>query len=120
MAALTVQTASLSGVTPTFNTCASGGDSFLNDGNVFVEVVNAHVSQSRTVTFAAASATLTHDGFGTVPVSNTAVTVAASTRKIIGPFPTARFNNSSGAVAVTYSDSAADLSMAVINLPQVQ
>jgi hypothetical protein len=102
MATLTVTDLSLTGATPTLTAAAGGGDVFANDGRVFFMVTNASTA-SKTLTFTAQQTTARAPGFGDVTVSNTTLAVPAATTKIIGPFPTSRFNNSSGQVAVTYS-----------------
>ena len=50
MATLTVEQAVVTGLAPTFNAAASGGDEFPNDGNTVVHVKNANVSVARQVT----------------------------------------------------------------------
>jgi hypothetical protein len=97
MAALTVQKAVLTGVAPTFVAAAGGGDTFVNDGETYLEVKNAGGS-GITVTVSAQSAcnqgTL-HDSVTTVP--------ATTGDRVIGPFNTTRFNNSAGSCSITYS-----------------
>ncbi len=97
---------------------ASGGDVVPNDrNNVFILVKNGHASATRTVTVAAQT---THrgasDGFPAMTLSNAQVTVAAQGQQIIGPFPNA-FNNGSGQLALTYSDSGADITIAPFTMP---
>lgn len=120
MANLTTQTISSSaGTVLTKANCASGGDSFANDGHTFLSITNAHATDSRTVTIdAKASANV--PGLGNITLADTVVTVAAQTTKLIGPFPRGRFNNDQGKVALTYSNSAADLTIAVVSLKQEQ
>lgn len=115
MADLTVQAPGLTGAVPTFNTAAAGGDTFTNNGHTLIEVVNAHGSATRDVTIDARPTSVDKDGFGNIAISDTVVTIAASSRKVIGPFPPARFNNTSEKVSLSYSDSAANITVAVIS-----
>lgn len=90
----------------------AGGDQFTNTGNQQVMVTNAHATLARTVTFASPNA----DNFGVINAAhNAAIVVAALTTKAIGPFATGRFNDANGMVQVTYSDSGADLTIAVLD-----
>ena len=107
MAALTVQRPSVAGVAQTMATAASGGDTVVNDGNVFLRVTNAHAANPRTVTIDSPN---TCDFLLAANAAHDAVVViAALTTKIIGPFPVGRFSST---LAVSYSDSAADLTIA--------
>jgi hypothetical protein len=112
MAILTVQRPGIGGATLTLTAAASGGDSFRNTGVESFEITNAHASASRTVTFD--SPGTCSFGLSANAAHDAVITVAAMTTKIIGPFPTGRFNDTNGRVQVTYSDSAADLSVAVV------
>lgn len=120
-ATLTVQSMSLDGLqyTSAAVAAASGGDSFSNDGRTFYLITNASAG-TRTATFDAV-ASLTKPGFGTVTITDTAVTVPGSGtnggRVMIGPFPPDRFNNSVGHVSVTYSDSGANLTVVPVKMP---
>lgn len=79
-----------------YASAAGGGDSFPNTGVEFVEVVNGGVG----------SITVTLDIQATVDsqaVTDRTVTVAASGRKIIGPFPTAVYNDANSRVNLSYS-----------------
>lgn len=121
MATLSVQNMALTGLQYTTSTAAAaGGDVFANDGRTYIIIKNASAS-TRTATFDAV-ASLDKPGFGTVPIADTAITVPGSGTNgglvMIGPFPPDRFNNASGQVSVTYSDSAADLTVGVIRMPQ--
>lgn len=111
MATLTVAEATLAGATHTLVAAASGGDQFSNDGKTLFIIKNAHATNPRTVTFDS----LMLSNFETD--GNIAVVVAALTTVIIGPFSPARFNNqSTGRIGVTYSDSAADLTVQAVKL----
>lgn len=110
MATLTVTQIDRSGVVHTLGAAASGGDVFPNTGREFIVVRNAAAAATRTVTFA-----LTRTVDSVTPAGK-AVTLAQSTTRMIGPFPTELYNNSNGQVAVTYSDSAADVTVQVLRL----
>lgn len=110
MAALTVQRPTVSGVAQTMATAASGGDTVANDGKVFLRVTNAHATLSRTVTVDAPG-TCSH-GLTANAAHDAVVTIAGVTTKIIGPFPIDRFSET---LAITYSDSAADLTIAAFS-----
>lgn len=105
MAALTPQQVSITGLTPTYATAASGGDTFENNGTEIVQVWNDHASAARTVTFATSQ---TVEGLA---VADRAITItAANDSAIIGPFNKAVYGST---VAITYSDSAADMRIGV-------
>lgn len=100
MAVLTVQDAVVSGLTESLAAAAGGGDSFDNNGQCILEVVNG----------GGGSITVTIDDPGSPsPAGATqfnpdvAVTVGAGASKLIGPFPPFRFNDANGRVNVSYS-----------------
>jgi hypothetical protein len=106
MAQLTVQTISqglnkttgaYAGITPTYASAASGGDSFLNtDGRTFLQIKNAGSS----ITVTIASRKLCSQGHDHDPV----ITVGATTGDVMaGPFNPEEFNDAAGLVSVTYS-----------------
>lgn len=109
MAALTIAQPSLTGGVATPVAAASGGDTFVNDGRTYLRVTNAHADTARTVTVDSPNTcsfnVTAHAGHDSV------TSVAAQTTREIGPFPVDRF---SGTCSVTYSDSAADLTVSVI------
>lgn len=112
MALLTLEQPSKTGAAYTMAVAASGGDTFANTGREFVLIKNAHATESRTITF---------DAPGTCDFELVAgsahdlvVTLLAETEQMVGPFSQTRFNDGSGLVHVTYSDSAADLTIAVV------
>lgn len=110
MAVLTVQKPSVAGVAQTMATAAAGGDTFANSGREFLRVTNSHATLARTVTVD--SPTTCDHGVSANAAHDSIVSVAALTTKIIGPFPTNRFSETG---TITYSDSAADLTIAVIS-----
>tara|TARA_R100000458_G_C8264805_1_gene239965 strand:- start:1304 stop:1669 length:366 start_codon:yes stop_codon:yes gene_type:complete len=115
MAALTVQTISEGGlVLPTYETAASGGDTMANTGKEFLLVKNGHGSATRTVTVTAQTTSLAHPTLGTLSRDNIAVTIVAGKTVLIGPFYTEAFNTDAGNIAITYSDSAANITILAI------
>ena len=93
--ALTLQTIVKTGITPTYAAANVDGNSFANDGNTFLDVVNGSASPI----------TVTIQTPGTVDdlaVAERTVTVANATTKRIGPFPPGIYNQS-GEVYVDYS-----------------
>ena len=112
MATITKQVVVLAGIVPSWEACASGGDEFLNSGRCYISIKNAHAADPRTVTIdsqVVCSQGSDHDAV--------VVVTAANDEKLIGPFPTDRFNDGDGKVQITYSDSAADMSIAVFEVP---
>ena len=110
MATLTVQSTSLAGDALTVTAAASGGDEFVNTGREMFYVVNASAS-ARTVTFTGQNAS----NFNVT--SNSAVALTGSSTWTIGSFSKDWFNDANEKGQVTYSDSAANLTVAVIQMP---
>ncbi len=96
MATLAVQTINRTGVVPTYNACAGGGDKFPTTGVEFLHFKNASVGDI-TVTIAINA---TVDGLA---VASRTVLVAAGTEKLVGPFPASVYADNSGLVDLTYS-----------------
>lgn len=115
MALLVPQQIVLAGIVPTYNTAkATGdGDEFVNSGQIVIHVKNAHADTARTVTID----TYTKCNYGLDTEHDVAVAIAGQSEKVIGPFPKNRFNDAEGKVQITYSDAAADLTIAVVDLP---
>ena len=113
MALITPQQIVLAGIIPTYEVCAAGGDEFVNSGQIVIHVKNVNGSLARTVTIDC----YTPCNYGLDTEHDVAVVVAGPGESVIGPFPKARFNDANGRVQITYSDSAADLSIAVVDLP---
>lgn len=112
MAVITPQVIVAAGIVRSHESCASGGDEFVNSGRHYISVINAHGSDPRTITVNSqvnCNQGVDHD----IEV----VITAAQDEKIFGPFPKDRFNDADGKVQITYSDSAADLTVAVFELP---
>ena len=104
MAELTAQTIVREGVTPNLAAAAADGDSFDNDGSVFVEIANSSGVNAYTLTFE------TTGSIKGVPLEDTEVSIAASGNKLIGPFPPEAFGSS---VSVTYSGSAVETDLTI-------
>jgi hypothetical protein len=99
-----------SGVTPTYNVAAAGGDKFSPGAGVFVHAKNTNASP-RIITFATAGKLAEFD------VADMTATIPATTGdKMIGPFPADIFAAADGLVAMTY-DAETNLSIAVLRLP---
>lgn len=109
MAVLTVQTITRAGLEETLAAAAAGGDSFPNDGRVFLYARNGDVSD-KTVTIATQK---TVDGKA---VADDAIVVTAAEERMIGPFPPGLYNDSNGRVQVTYS-AETSVTVAAIRLP---
>ncbi len=116
MAALSVHTLDIDGVAITYASAAGGGDTFANDGTerTFLIAVNADAS-STNITFTNQLSAEKVPGFGQVDFSDKVIAVAAGATKVIGPFKTKQWNNTSGAVAVSYS-SVTSLTVAAVKM----
>lgn len=100
MAVLNVQDAVVSGLAEAFVAAGAGGDSFANNGHVFLEVDNGGGGAINVVID---SPNVPAPEGATQYNPDVTVAVAAGARKIIGPFPPFRFNDASGLVNVSYS-----------------
>lgn len=105
MAALATQTLAAGGTVVTYANAASGGDTFTNTGYESFRIVNGHATDPRTVTF------VTSATFGGLALADNAIVVAAQTTKEMPPLDRKYYG---ATVSVTYSDSAADLTVAVV------
>jgi len=101
MAIITSHQPTAAGLLVTQSSCAAGGDSFQNSGKELLLIDNTDgsdhtvtVDSPNTCDFGLA-ANAAHDV--------AAVNVVAGTKKLFGPFPPKRFNDSNGRVQVTYS-----------------
>tara|TARA_Y100000310_G_scaffold303148_1_gene341204 strand:- start:160 stop:516 length:357 start_codon:yes stop_codon:yes gene_type:complete len=97
-----------------YSTSDSSGDVFVNTGVEFIQVQNNHGSAARTVTVAAVTTDISDASFGVLKKINVIKTIAAGQSAFIGPFPVSAYNNASGQVSITYSDSAADMKTIVL------
>ncbi len=119
MATLTQQTALFTGLSFTYDN-ASTADVFANDGKTILIFLNGNAS-SRTLTIAGNA--FSKPGFGDISAADAGevVTIPGSGtnggRIIVGPFPTDRFNNSSGQVSYTI-DNVTGLTVAAVKLNQ--
>ena len=96
MATLTVQQVTRAGITPSYASCAGGGDEFANDGKTLIHVKNGHTSpQTVQVTI---QKTVDGESAGTKDVA-----VTNAQERMIGPFPTDIYNDNNGKVQLTYS-----------------
>ena len=108
MATIAVQYGSAAGAAISFTTVAAGGDTFNGQGHPEVLMRNNHATLARTFTFAVQKTVA-----GGLAITNRAVVVAALTIARIKLEP-AYFLTSEGMITVTYSDSGADLQIAVL------
>ena len=109
MATLTVQNTSLTGITPSWVSAASGGDEFANTGDTYVEFKN--VSAGAIVVTIQTPAKI--EG---IDIAEITVTIPLTSGvKRIGPFDPAIFNASTGRVVMTY-DAHTDLSVGAFKL----
>lgn len=88
MALLATQSLTMNGAAATYS-AVSASDTFANTGEEVLHIKNGSASET-TVTIT--SAQQCNQGFS----HDLTVTIAAGADKFIGPFPTNRFNNSSG------------------------
>ena len=103
------------GLTPSYTSANTGGsDELVNSGEMFAHVKNEHASGTRTITFTPATTQFIDEDHGIVTKAAIALVVAAGGDEFIGPFKPAAWNNSSGRVVVTYSDSGADIKIAAL------
>lgn len=110
MAALTIQTTSQAGITPTYAAAAAGGDTVVNNGRVVLHVKNGYTSP-QTVTIASkAQATVG------LARADRSVAVPNASERIIGPFEVQIWNNDTGQIELTYSG-VTSLTIAAIQIP---
>ena len=113
MAALTTQNIVNAGTAPTFGAAASGGDTAEvgNGVNTVLVVKNAHATNPRTVTIVAPG----NNSYGQAN-PDPAIVVAALGERWIPLRKEFDAADGTGRCSVTYSDSAADLTVAVVRL----
>jgi len=114
MAALTVQSISESGLTPTFSAASAGGDSYANDDRTFLVVKNGGAG-SITVTITAQRTSFQLEKFGNVTFSNMQITVGAGSEAWIKA-PVAPYSDASGKAQVSYSGTSS-VTVAAIRMP---
>lgn len=96
MATLTVADVNSAGVIPSYGAASVNGDQFSNDGKTMIHVITG---TSGTLNVTIASQVTCDQG----STHNTIVNVASTSAKMIGPFPTNRFNDANGYVQLIYS-----------------
>lgn len=112
--AITIQTFSVtSGVTPTFASASTATNSFVNDGETFIEVKNASAAAVN-ITVTTASTV------GGLAIADLSYTVPATTGdRMIGPFDPTLFNASDGTINVDFGGNvAATVTVAAFKLPR--
>lgn len=108
MADLDVQKTILTGLTPSYDACAGGGDAFLNSGKTFIHVKNGHSGAWEVTVDSVKDCS---QGFD----HNVVVSVPNAEERMIGPFPRSRFNDAEGKAQITY-DGVTALTIAVIEV----
>jgi hypothetical protein len=93
---LTPQDISRAGVTPAYASAAAAGNSWLNTGREMVHIKNGSGAPI-TVTF---TPTVLTDGAATVAKT---VSVTNAQERMIGPFPPALYNDSTGLMKLDFS-----------------
>lgn len=107
---IAVQSITLDGVTPVYSDAVAGGVQFVNDGRVFLHLTNSNAS-SRAVTIT------TPYQEGGLDLADVYITLEADTGDVmVGPFPPKLFNDSSGYVQVSFSETDG-VKVAAIKLP---
>lgn len=111
MAALTTQQIVAAGLSPTFASCAGGGDTAVADDRTFLEVKNAHTSTQDVTLVCPTACNL--GGAGSL--HNLTVTVPANTGHVRIPLgPAGKWNDpATGRASITYSGVTA-LTIAVV------
>lgn len=115
MPALTVQDIVQAGVVPSA-TAAASSQTFANDGNVVLLVTNTDASP-HSITLTATTTSFAISGIGTLTVGDVVVAVTNGTTRVIGPFPPAVYNSTSGTVAITWS-ATTGMAVSVLRLPR--
>jgi hypothetical protein len=105
MAVLTVQEISRSGLNPSYDSAAAGGDEVPNDEITFLHIKNGSGS-SIDVTIQTPG---TVDGLA---ITDRTVAVPASAERMIGPFPAAYYSST---LTISYSDTTS-LTIAAIRM----
>ena len=109
MAILTVQDVTRAGVNVTLAAASTNGDTFVNNGRVYLRVKNGSGSSTNVVV----TPNVFTDG---LPSTSRTVAIAAGVEKYIGPFPADIYNDpATGQMLVTYS-SATSMTVAAVRL----
>lgn len=109
MSLLTIQKVILTGLTPSYDAAAAGGDEFVNSGRIFIHVKNGG---GASIDVTVDSQTPCNQGVD----HNAVVAVPAAGERMIGPFPKDRFNDTAGKVQIAYSG-VTSVTIAAIELP---
>lgn len=110
MAELTVQAITQgTSLTPSFAAAGASGDTFANNGKVFIYAKNVDAGASRTITIDS----LVNCNQGSD--HNATITIPLSSEEMAGPYSRERFNDTTGKVSMTYDDES-DLTIAIISL----
>lgn len=109
MALLSTQEVAQAGSVVTLVAAAGGGDSFVPGEGVHLRVKNA---SGGSITATVASIVPCNQGAH----HDIAVTVAAGTEEVAGPFPASRFADANGHAAISYS-SATSVTVGAVHLP---
>lgn len=114
---LTVQTVDINGLDISLTAANTDGSKFLNPSDERTMLICSNTNGStRTVTAETQASTVNVPGYGAVALTDQASVVPiTSGLTIIGPFPAAQFNDSSGYAHVTFS-AVTNLSCAAIRL----
>lgn len=114
---LTVQVIDINGLDVSLSAANTDGSQFQNPSNERVMLICQNTNGStRNVVAETQQATLNVPGYGTVTLSDqTSVVPATTGLTLIGPFPAAQFNDSSGYAHVTFS-AVSGLSCAAVSL----
>ena len=89
--------------------CAVGGDQFLNDGRIILYFKNTNAA-ARTITIVSSGT------IGGLAIADVAVAVAQDEVRIVGPFDPRIYNDASGYVQLTYTAVATLLTVAPIRM----
>lgn len=110
MAELVVQKISNTGLKPTFSSTDTDGDTFLNDGEVFLHIKNNNASLQSTVTVTARTV-CSHGS-----LHNISISIPPNEERQIGPFPVDRFNDLYRKVSVNCTMAGSSVQIAAIKL----
>ena len=116
MATLSRQSLIEVGISITESSAGGSGDKAPNGDGKTVFLVNNGSASSIDVTVAEQMADRIDPNFGTLTKSDVVKSVAAGAIAIIGPFPPAAFNDSSGDVNISYS-ATTTVTVAALKLP---
>lgn len=96
MGKLVIQQPTLSGTALSFVAADSNGDTFVNQGNVFIYIKNGGETEITVTTVAQKKCNQGH-------LHDSTITVPAGDDRIVGPFEVDRFNSDTNVAKITYS-----------------